>query len=214
MNYKAILFDMDGLVFDSERIMYDAYRNYCESQQLPCDFNIYALLLGKTSAEGRRILANATNGSIDYDQFIQYATMYKKRFIMAHGLPVKKGFYQLISYIERHQLLKGLVSSSDASVVQTNLEATSLFKLFDVVISGDQLAQSKPAPDIYLRAAMLLGVQPKDCLVLEDSENGIKAGVNAHMDVICIPDLVNHPQSILNLCKAVVSSLDQVIRYL
>ena len=130
------------------------------------------------------------------------------------GLPVKKGFYQLISYLERHHLLKGLVSSSDQAVVQTNLQSTSLFKLFDVVISGDQVAVSKPAPDIYLRAAMVLGVQPSDCLVLEDSENGIKAGVNAHMDVICIPDLVNHPQSVLNLCKAVVPSLDQVIGYL
>ena len=214
MSYKAILFDMDGLVFDSERIMYDAYRSFCESNHLPCDFAIYSLLLGKTSAEGRRILANATNGAIDYDEFIRYATTYKKRIITLHGLPVKKGFYQLISYMERHHMLKGLVSSSDHAVVQTNLEATSLFRLFDVVICGDEVAQSKPAPDIYLRAALLLGLQPSDCLVLEDSENGIKAGVNAHMDVICIPDLVNHPQSILNLCKAVVPSLDAVIRYL
>ena len=214
MNYKAVFFDMDGLVFDSERIMYSAYQSYCGINHLPCDFAIYSLLLGKTSTEGRRILANATNGAIDYDHFIAYATTYKKRVMASSGLPVKKGFYQLISYLERHHLLKGLVSSSDQAVVQTNLQSTSLFKLFDVVISGDQVAVSKPAPDIYLRAAMVLGVQPSDCLVLEDSENGIKAGVNAHMDVICIPDLVNHPQSVLNLCKAVVPSLDQVIGYL
>ena len=214
MNYKAVLFDMDGLVFDSERIMFNAYQSYCGVNHLPCDFTIYSLLLGKTSTEGRRILGNATNGAIDYDQFIAYATTYKNRVVASQGLPVKNGFYQLISYMERHHLRKGLVSSSDQAVVQTNLESTSLFNLFDVVISGDQVSVSKPAPDIYLRAALLLGLQSEDCLVLEDSENGIKAGVNAHMDVICIPDLVNHPQSVLNLCKAVVPSLDQVIRYL
>lgn len=214
MDYKAVIFDMDGVVFDSETIMYKAFQQFVEAKNLPSDFKYYAPLLGKNKVDGRITLSQMYDGRVDYDAFINFASTYKKVHIEKYGLPVKRGFYQLLAYLERHRITVAMVSSSDTSIIEENLKITNLTKRFSMIMGGNRVIHSKPSPEIYLVALDTLNLTAKDVLVIEDSENGIKASVNAQIDTICVPDMMMPDSMLLKRCIATVDSLDKVIPYI
>lgn len=214
MHYEAVLFDMDGVIFDTESITYKAFLSFCSLNNLKTSFDIYALLLGTNSNEGHRRMYEVYGDRFNFEEFLDYAKTYRNNYIRNYGLKIKKGFLQLNSYLERHHIKKALVTSTNREVVDNYIETSLLNNVFDLIVTGDEVERSKPSPDIYLYAASKLEVMPHLCLVVEDSKNGILSGSNAHMDVICIPDMVQHPQEINDLCLAVLPTLDQIIQYL
>ena len=214
MQTKAVLFDMDGLVFDTEFIMYQAYVSFCQRKHLHYEFDLFKQLLGLNRLDGKAVIDMYYAGTIDYDELFTYGAAFRQNYIIEHGLPIKKGFFQLLAYCQRQNIKTALVSSSKLSVIESNLKASSLWKTFDLLVSGEQVIHSKPSPEIFNLALEKLKLLPKEALVLEDSENGIKAAHNAHIDCICVPDLVNHSAQINALCVAVVPTLDKVIGYI
>ena len=120
-----------------------------------------------------------------------------KRF--AEGVPCKKGLKELLATLEEMGLPRIVASSSPRSMIEMNLKTSDTAKYFDKVVSGTEVAHSKPAPDTFLLAAEKLGLAPADCLVLEDSFNGVRAGRAAGCVTVMVPDLMQPTEEIRKL---------------
>ena len=128
-----------------------------------------------------------------------------------HPIEVKKGLYDLLEYLKKNHIKMAVASSTRYKRVLSNLKSIKVDHYFDAIIGGDQIKHGKPAPDIFLKAVELLGVNEEDALVLEDSRNGILAAHAGKIPVICIPDLIHHSKDILDLTVGCYDSLDQLI---
>ena len=210
---KGVIFDLDGTLVDSMWMWKTIDIEYLGKRGLDCPEDLQKKIEGMSFSETAVYFKERFHLPDSLEEIkAEWTRMSLDKY--ENQVPLKPGAGRFLRFLKDHNIPMGIATSNGQAMVDGVLDALKIRPFFDSVATACEVKAGKPAPDIYLRAAMVLGVQPSDCLVLEDSENGIKAGVNAHMDVICIPDLVNHPQSVLNLCKAVVPSLDQVIGYL
>ena len=128
-----------------------------------------------------------------------------------YGMPVKNGVYQLIQYLEVNNIRYAVATSNDRAMALELLEAADLRGVFEYMVCGDEVEHGKPFPDIYQKAADMLGVNIKHTLVIEDSYNGIRAGHAAGANVIMVPDLVQPTDEIRQMTDYVVSDLGKVI---
>ena len=126
-------------------------------------------------------------------------------------MPVKNGVYQLIQYLAVNNIRYAVATSNDRAMALELLEAADLRGIFEYMVCGDEVEHGKPFPDIYLKAADMLGVNIKHTLVIEDSYNGIRAGHVAGASVIMVPDLVQPTDEIRQMTDYVVSDLSKVI---
>lgn len=131
--------------------------------------------------------------------------------IRQYGMPVKNGVYQLIQYLEVNNIRYAVATSNDRAMALELLEAADLRGVFEYMVCGDEVEHGKPFPDIYQKAADMLGVNIKHTLVIEDSYNGIRAGHAAGASVIMVPDLVQPTDEIRQMTDYVVSDLGKVI---
>ena len=194
----AVIFDMDGVIFDSERLYVDCCSEAAEG-------------LGM---EG--IVETTLRALIDRFQEAARALFLEK--YRAGLLAVKPGVRELLAYLKRRGVGLAVASSTRTDIVEKELADAGLLPFFGRVVGGDQVSRSKPHPDIFLRAAEALGEQAEHCLVIEDSFNGVRAGRNgvragraAGMQVIMVPDLLQPDGEMRSLAGAVEPSLLRVL---
>ena len=200
---------MDGLIFDSERVFMRELSAVAKSYGYEITESDYVRSLGLTG-DTLYELQKEIHGN-DYPH---YEISHKARdrvdiLAQTGGLPVKSGICELLEFLSEKKIPCAVASSTHARYVEKYLEASGLRKYFDKVIGGDMVSKSKPEPDIFLAAAG--DTAPENCLVLEDSINGIIAASRAGIPVICIPDMVYPTDDIKALTAAVVNTAAEVI---
>jgi HAD superfamily hydrolase (TIGR01509 family) len=204
----AVIFDMDGLLFDSEALYHDAI--IAAAQELGHSFTTedFLKLVGRPWPVNRLALQDHIGPDGDIEAF--RAAWIRHYQGMRGLLALKAGVVDLLDRLDELGLPRAICTSSGREDVEHNLALHGLVHRFDAVVAAGDYAQGKPAPDPFLRAAEVLGVVPEDCLALEDSHNGVRSAAAAGMRTIMVPDLLPATDEIRLLCYLVVPDLHEV----
>ncbi len=201
----AVIFDMDGLMLDSERAILDALRAAATDHGADVDRDWWLCLIGHTDEVCRARLAEkigraAADALLD-DGHARYIA------VAEAGVPHRPGIVALLDLLTEHGIPRAVATSTRSPLAQRKLAAAGLLSHFDVVCTRSDVAAPKPAPDVYLLAAERLGVAPAQCLVLEDSPTGVRAALAAGMTAIQVPDLLAPDDTVRALGHRIVDSL-------
>lgn len=208
----AVIFDMDGLLFDSEALFRDAILT--AAKELGHSFSVadFLKLVGLPWAVNQVQLQAHIGPDGDLAAF-QAAWIRNYDGVRA-TLALKAGVTEMLALLDQLRLPRAICTSSAHADVEHNLVLHSLQGRFDAVIASGDYARGKPSPDPYLRAAEVLGVVPAACLALEDSHNGVRAAAAAGMQTVMVPDLLPPTPEIRALCAFVARDLHEVCAYL
>lgn len=208
---KGILFDMDGVLFDTERLTTEAWVKAAAEWKLDLPVSFINSYKGQNLRVRTQLYLERFGMDFPYEKFREKKTEYMEADIAKNGLPVKPGVYELLKYAKEHQIQLAVATSTSRKTAERYLKQTGIYEYFQAVVYGDTVEASKPEPDIYLEAARRVGVDSKDCLVIEDSPAGILAGYYAGAKVIHIPDQVQVTDDVLNRTYKVCENLTEVI---
>jgi HAD superfamily hydrolase (TIGR01509 family) len=204
---QALIFDMDGLLFDTERVACDCWAEASGSLGFDLAEEIVRGAIGLDDELTRGYYQHLFAGHFPFDRVEARHRDLFRAHIQANGVPVKPGVGRILEQARQSGLRLALGTSSRALYTHAMLWLAGIAPCFQVLVTRDLVEAGKPAPDIYLKAAELLGVDPADCLVFEDSRNGIRAAKAAGMPVVMIPDLVAPTPELRSLCLGVYPSL-------
>lgn len=210
MDKKAIVFDMDGVIFDSERIAFHCWEKVGRRYGLSNIWETYMKVIGVNEAETKAVVLKTYGKDFDYEKFSAETSMLFHEIADRTGLPVKKGVRELLSYLKDKQISLGLASSTAQATVEAELKQAGLYHYFSIVVGGDLLKHSKPEPDIYLMACEKMGVAPGDAYAIEDSYNGIRSAYTAGMSPIMVPDMLEATEEMRLKSVVVLKDLLQV----
>ena len=206
---QGVIFDMDGLMFDSERVWDRLWIPCCEQMGLPAPTEEFLSAGRGTTGDRLKRHIHEFYPTVDPQKMLE--TMWKLGDVeFAKGVPVKPGLYELLDYLEEQGIPRIVASSSPKNMILCNLQTSNTMRYFHEVVSGLEVARSKPAPDIFLEAARRLGIEPAQCLVLEDSYNGVRAGVAAGMTTVMVPDMLPPTEEMAGLYTACCKDLREV----
>ena len=211
---EAVIFDLDGLLADTEIISLKVYQELLRDFGIPFTEETYSRdYSGHREEENVQRFLDTYDLPWNFDQTL--AKVYElEAQILAKGVNLKKGAKNLLTYLQKEGIPIALATSSVESRARMILDSNGILSLFDHLVFAKDVQRSKPYPDIFLKACSDLNVLPENCLVLEDSEAGIEAASRAGIPVICIPDLKIPAQSFLNKTEQVFQDLDAVRDYL
>ena len=171
-------------------------------------------MVGLKKEDGKKILEKELGNKFNYDDVKEIRDKLYLEFLNTNGTPIKKGLLELIEFLEKNKIPKAIASSTGRYLIDVLLEKANLLEHFPIIVSGDEITKGKPNPDIFLKASDKLKVEPDKCLVLEDSNAGIKAANAAGMQVIMIPDLLEPDEEDKKIILKKYNSLLDVIEFL
>lgn len=212
MEFKGAIFDMDGLLFDTERIYQQTWHEIAGERNIVLGDEFIKRISGTAGADTLHIIEeyyHVTDGAAIAGDCVERV----KNKLAVH-VPIKEGVHEILDYFKEKNVAMAVASSSGMQQIESNLHVAGIRDYFQAVVSGTETGRGKPYPDIFLYAAGKIGHRPEDCLVFEDSENGIKAGHAAGCITIMIPDLMEASPEILPYCSKVCSSLIEFVHYL
>ena len=189
MPIKAVVCDMDGLMLDTEPLYKTAWQQALAELGHELDDASYLRFVGRSTQDCENDLASLLGGTFPLETFRGRWPQLWRACAHQQGVAMKPGLSEFLAFVRAQELPIALATSSDADFTELSLGRVAIKEAFDVIVTGDQVAQPKPAPDIYLEAARRLGVDPRHCVALEDSEAGIMAASRAGMVSLLIPDL-------------------------
>ena len=210
---KAVVFDMDGVLFDTERLCQDSWIEVANRRGLPDMEIIFPKCIGRNANDSRQIVLEAYGADFDYEVFRREASDWFWKYLEENGLPVKEGVRELLSWLKEQGWRIGLASSTRRSSVISHLEQAGIKDFFEEIITGDMVEHSKPLPDIYLLACRKLMVDPAETYAIEDSPNGIRSAYRAGMKPIMVPDLLSPDGEMEQLSTCIFSGLLDVLDY-
>jgi HAD superfamily hydrolase (TIGR01509 family) len=208
-----VIFDMDGLLVDTEPISMQTFVEACQECHFEPDLKIYLKCIGGNFKRTKQLLVEGYGTGFPFDDII---VIWRKRYNEAtqRSTTLKPGAASLLEYLNSRPLKKAVVTSSQRQNALKKLENTQILKHFDFILCGDQITNGKPDPEMYLTACRELSAAPGKCLALEDSEPGVRSAVSAGLTVIQVPDLIPPSAELKALGHTIVSSLSDVERML
>lgn len=210
-NVKAVIFDLDGTLIDTEKI----YRKIWPEtmRRLGYEFGDKEYLelrsLGKPYAPAR--FAEWYGDDFDYDGARRARKVLFDEYIAEHGIQKKAGAIELLTFLKERGIVRAIATATDPARCSQYMEMTGLTGYFDKVISATMVDEGKPSPKVYLYAASELGLDPSECIAVEDAPNGITSAWRAGMRVIMVPDQSEPDDEISSKLFACVRSLDEII---
>ena len=213
---KLAIFDMDGLLIESERLIAEHWMKLAERDGLDKD-KVWAACLGSlgvTPEKVREVAHYYLGADFPYDAYQTEVEENIRKELDGGPMPVKKGAFEMLEYLNRIGLPAVVASSNPKSVVTELLGGNGLLPYFTEVFGGDAVTRSKPNPDLFLYAASSMGVAPANCVVFEDSSNGIRAAHAAGMMSVMVPDLLQPTEEISALYTAKADDLGAAARML
>jgi HAD superfamily hydrolase (TIGR01509 family) len=209
LNPRAVIFDMDGLLLDSEPLYRVTWKAAGSSLGFPIDDVLYERFVGRGNVEAEQILREHFGEIFPLDEFHKRWRIDWDERLAASPLARKPGAMELLDFLDARGIPKALATSSPRDLALRCLG--DLAARFAAIAFGDEVSHSKPAPDLFLLASKRLGIAPADCLVLEDSEAGVRAARAAGMDVIMVPDLVPPSEEVASMATRVCKTLHEVV---
>ena len=207
MEIKAVIFDMDGVIFDSERLYIDCCIEVAEKLGMDQIVETCHRCIGVTTEVTRAILLETYRDIDLVDRFREQSVALVRSKIDSGLLELKPGVRELLDFLRAKGCHIAIASSTRTDIVEKELADAGLIGYFSAVVGGDRAQRSKPNPDIFLKAAELLGEKPENCVVIEDSFNGIRAAKAAGMTAIMVPDQLVPDEEIRGLADYVLPSL-------
>lgn len=209
---KCVIFDMDGLIFDSEKLWVKSAIKINETFHYGIPNNIFKKCVGCGDGIFETQILTKMGNQFNINEFLHLTDIMMNREITIHGLKVKDGFIELINVLRSLNMSLALASSSPLSRIRKYFKTTGMSEdIFDVIVSGDNVIKAKPDPEIYIKTLRLLNISPSEAYVFEDSENGVKAAVGAGIRTILIPDLNSPNQKIAKLAFKKYDNLLQAV---
>lgn len=212
--YKAVVFDMDGVIFDSERAVMQCWKEVASAHNIPDIEKAVLACTGTTMVRTREIMLNLYGADFPYDEYARESSAIFHSRYDGGRLPMKPGVKELLTFLKEHDKKIALASSTRRQVVTDELRDAGIIEFFDRIICGDMVNRSKPAPDIFLKACEELNVSPSDSYAIEDSYNGIRAAHAGGLHPIMVPDLLPADEEMQTLAETVLPSLTSVMEYL
>jgi HAD superfamily hydrolase (TIGR01509 family) len=207
---QALVFDMDGLLLDTERIALDTFDIACRAHGIVVEKEIYYLCIGSTGAATREILQRALGPDFPYEAISNdWSELYRAR-VSTQAVDLKDGALALLELVRGRRLPIALATSTRTALATTKLRLAGLDGYFSAIIGGDAVARGKPDPEPYLAATTALGVAPDRCWAIEDSDNGVRSAHAAGLYVLQVPDLVQPSAAVRGLGHVIVNSLYDV----
>lgn len=212
--YNAVVFDMDGVIFDSERAVMQCWKEVASRHNIPDIEKAILACTGTTMVRTREIMLNMYGADFPYDEYARESSAIFHSRYDGGRLPMKPGVKELLTFLKERGKKIALASSTRQQVVTDELRDAGIIEYFDRIICGDMVSRSKPAPDIFLKACEELNISPSDSYAIEDSYNGIRAAHAGCLHPIMVPDLLPADEEMQSLAEIVLPSLTSVMEYL
>jgi HAD superfamily hydrolase (TIGR01509 family) len=211
---RAVVFDMDGVIFDSERLVMECWKEIADRMNIADIEEAMRECLGVNKAQTKEIMLKRYGKDFPYDEFGREASaMFNERY--GNGkLPMKKGVREILTYLKGKNFKIALASSTREMIVRQELADAGILDFFESVICGDMVEKSKPNPDIYLKACMELGVEPGEAYAIEDSYNGIRSAAAAGLKAVMVPDMSEPTDEMKKLTVEILPDLISVMNYI
>ncbi|MDR0381901.1 MAG: HAD family phosphatase [Oscillospiraceae bacterium] len=207
---SGVVFDMDGVMFDTERLNCDVWLEVYRADGVPVTREVLIAFAGMTAESTAVLMTERYGGGHDYRALDRLAEQQVARRLQAEGVPLKPGLLPLLAYLREREYRVALATSNVESVAGAALELAGVKSAFHATVFGDSIARSKPSPDIYLAAAAALGLPPGHCMALEDAPAGIRAAHAAGLYPVMVPDQIQPDDTIRPLLFALVPTLNDV----
>ena len=212
--YDAVVFDMDGVIFDSERATMVCWLELADKYVIPNIEEAFLACTGTTMARTREIMLERYGEEFPYDEYAKEASLMYHSKYDGGRLPMKKGVIELLTFLKDEGKKIALASSTRKQTVISQLKDAGILDFFDEIICGDMVERSKPAPDIFLKACEAINVSPERTYGIEDSYNGIRAAHAGKLRPIMVPDLLPENDEMRKLSEVVLTDLLEVKEYL
>ena len=211
--FSAAVFDMDGLLIDSERVILRAWLRASQESGLLLKEADYVAVVGRAGNESRAILSELLGGTKMFHAVRARAADIMAASTEAPRFPLKAGVVELLASLKRAGVPCAVASSSSAAEIRHRLQSVGILGHFAAVTGGDEVSRGKPDPAVYLRAAERIGFRPVQCLAFEDSENGALAALASGAQVVVVPDLKHPAPHIAMRSFRVLESLHHAIEH-
>lgn len=210
---KAVVFDMDGVIFDSEKLYRKHWMITGKEYGIPKTQmeDLCNQIAGATRETNEKLMKSHFGEDFDYDTFRSKTMNRMDEDIREHGVELKPGVLELFQYLKEHGIKIGLATSTQQERAERNLRNAGILEQFDYIMYGGIVANGKPAPDIYLAACKGLGIEPSEAIGVEDSINGVKSSAAAGLYTIMVIDLIEPTEEIKPLADQIFHSLFEII---
>jgi HAD superfamily hydrolase (TIGR01509 family) len=206
---RAVIFDMDGLLVDTEVVYRDAMIAQAEAQGLELPPSVFKRMIGLPSHASDAVAQAHFGPDFDLAGYNE-GVMTRVTAMIAAGVELKAGVVELLDFLDFLRLPRAIATSSSHRAVESHIGASGIIPRFDAIIAKGDYVNGKPSPDPYLRAAEAIGTPPLYCLALEDSHNGVRAAHAAGMMTVMVPDLLDPTEEMQTLCLHISESLHHV----
>ncbi len=209
-DFLAVIFDMDGLLLDTESIAYKAWMQAAQEWGIELPDTFYYQVIGRNLRDTERIFKARFGDSFPFHEVRQLRLNFGEELIAQHGLATRPGAVELLVMLNAYNVPKAVATSTAKDEAWRRLHLAELSQHFEILCGGDEVERGKPAPDLFLLAAQRMNIQPSDCLVLEDSEYGVQAARNAGMTPLLIPDIKPPSDHGKSIAHDIFTSLHEV----
>ena len=204
---------MDGLLLDTERVSFRIHQEVAKRYDMEFTLTLYRRLIGRRLVDSRKEFLGELDLGCKFDSFFIDVDNAYSSFVKEGPIPLKSGVLELLDFIDSKGLVAGVATSTNELLAKHKLSTTGLLDYMHSVTSGDQVDNGKPAPDIFLKAAETMGFHPSECLVLEDSEAGVRGAYTAQMMPVMIPDLQEPSEETQRIASHIFPSLNDFLSY-
>ncbi|MEE1219713.1 MAG: HAD family phosphatase [Ruminococcus sp.] len=214
LNFKGAVFDMDGLMLDSEKVVYQSWQTVMDEAGYPYSLDIFKRTVGLRVDSTEQLYKSIYGADFDYVPFRLKAREMFYNYISENGVPVKKGLFEILEFLKENGIKTAVATSTSSQTAMKVIRMSGVYDFFDEFVCGDFVKNSKPHPEIFLTAAEKILLKPEECIAFEDSINGIKAAFAAGMKPIMIPDYLQPTEEIKPMLSLLCNDLSEAVKEL